>query len=123
MLGADVGYRGVRTGCPAGHQAQFVSCRPKTINTVLGPVRVIRAWYQCAGCRHGLVPNEQLGMAEDPSLSPGLRKMAARTATAVSFGKAAALLADLAGVAVNAKTVERSAEASGAAARAAQHRG
>jgi hypothetical protein len=37
----------------------------------------------------------------------------------MSFGKAAALLADLAGVAVSARTIERSAEASGAAARAA----
>ena len=45
--------------------------------------------------------------------------MIARAGAEVPFGKAAALLADLAGVAVSARTIERSAEASGAAARAA----
>ena len=86
---------------------------------MLGPVRVIRAWYHCAGCNRGFAPrDEQLGVAGTP-LSPGLAEMIARAGAEVSFGKAAALLADLAGVAVNAKTVERSAEASGAAARAA----
>lgn len=83
LLGADVGYRGVRTGCPAGHQAQFVSCRAKTIDTVLGPVTVRRAYYQCAECGHGVVPKDaELGI-ENASMSPGVRKMAARTATAV----------------------------------------
>ncbi len=45
--------------------------------------------------------------------------MIARAGAEVPFGKAAGLLADLAGVSVSARTVERSAEASGAAARAA----
>ena len=52
-------------------------------------------------------------------LSPGLREMIARADAEVPFGKAAALLADLAGIAVSARTIERSAEASGAAAGAA----
>ena len=42
LLAADAGYRGPRAGCGAGHQAQFVSYRAKTIDTVLGPV-------SCAG--------------------------------------------------------------------------
>ncbi len=116
LLGADVGYRGVRTGCPAGHQAQFVSCRAKTIDTVLGPVTVRRAYYQCAECGHGVVPKDaELGI-ENASMSPGVRKMAARTATAVPFATAAGLLAELAGVGLTVKRVERAAEADGAAA-------
>ena len=116
LLGADVGYRGVRTGCPAGHQAQFVSCRAKTIDTVLGPVTVRRAYYQCAECGHGVVPKDaELGI-ENASMSPGVRKMAARTATAVPFATAARLLAELAGVGLTVKRVERAAEADGAAA-------
>jgi hypothetical protein len=43
--------------------------------------------------------------------------MIARAGAEVPFGKAAALLADLAGVTVSARTIERSAGASGAAAR------
>jgi hypothetical protein len=45
LLGADAGYLGPRTGCGAGHQAEFVSYRDKTVDTVLGPVTVSRAWY------------------------------------------------------------------------------
>ena len=48
LLAADPGYRGPRTDCGAGHQAEFVSYRDKTIDTVLGPVTASRAWYHCA---------------------------------------------------------------------------
>ncbi len=87
--------------------------------TVLGPVQVNRAWYHCGECKRGFAPrDEQLGVA-GTSLSPGVAEMIARAGSEVPFGKAAGLLADLAGVGVSARTVERSAEASGAAARAA----
>jgi hypothetical protein len=113
------GYAGPHAKCRAGHQAGYAGSRAKAVTTVLGPVQVTRAWYHCAGCGRGFAPrDEQLGVA-GTSLSPGLTQMIARAGAEVPFGKAAALLADLAGVAVNARTVERSAEASGAAARAA----
>ena len=34
LLTADAGYRGPRIGCGTGHQAEFVSYRPKTVDTV-----------------------------------------------------------------------------------------
>ena len=43
LLAADAGHRGPRADCGAGHQAEFVSYRAKTIDTVLGPVTVRRA--------------------------------------------------------------------------------
>ena len=44
LLAADPGgRRGPGTDCGAGHQAEFVSYRDKTIDTVLGPVTVSRA--------------------------------------------------------------------------------
>ena len=58
LLTADAGYRGPRIGCGTGHQAEFVSYRPKTVDTVLGPVTVNRAWYHCATCGHGLAPRD-----------------------------------------------------------------
>ena len=119
LAGDGDGYAGPHVKCASGHQAAFASRRPKAITTVLGPVRVMRAWYHCRDCGHGFAPrDEQLGAAGTP-LSPGLREMIARAGAEVPFGKAAALLADLAGVAVSARTIERSAEASGASARAA----
>jgi hypothetical protein len=86
---------------------------------VLGPVRVSRAWYHCAGCKHGLAPRDaQLG-AGRATASPGLAEMIALAGAEVSFGRAAGLIAGLAGITVSARTIERSAEAAGAAARAA----
>jgi hypothetical protein len=116
LLAADAGYRGPRADCGAGHQAVFASCRAKTFDTVLGPVRVTRAWYHCRQCGHGLAPKDaELGV-ERASMSPGLAKMTARAATAVPFAKAAGLLAELAGIGLTVKRVERSAEATGTAA-------
>jgi len=119
LLATDTGYRGPRVECGAGHRAVFVSYRDKTIDTVLGPVKVRRAWYHCAACGHGLAPKDaELGTGRG-SMSPGLAKMTARAATAVPFAKAAGLLAELAGIGLTVKRVERSAEASGTAAAAA----
>jgi hypothetical protein len=117
LAGGDDGYAGPHVKCGAGHQAGYAGSRPKTVSTVLGPVQVDRAWYHCRDCERGFAPrDEQLGVA-GTSLSPGLAEMIARAGAEVPFGKAAALLADLAGVTVSARTIERSAEASGAAAR------
>jgi len=119
LLGADAGYRGPRTDCGAGHQAAFVSYREKVIDTVLGPVGLRRAWYHCPACGHGLAPKDaDLGVC-GASMSPGLAKMTARAAAAVPFAKAAGLLAELAGIDLTTKRVERSAEATGAAVTAA----
>jgi hypothetical protein len=119
LAGDDEGYAGPHAKCGHGHQAGYAGARAKTITTVLGPVQVMRAWYHCGECGHGFAPlDERLGVAGTP-LSPGLTQMIARGGAEVPFGKAATLIKDLAGVAVSAKTVERSAEAPGATARAA----
>ena len=119
LLAADPGYRGPRVDCGQGHQAEFVSYRDKVIDTVLGPVTLTRAWYHCAACGHGLAPRDsELGVA-GVSLSPGLAAMNDQAAATGPFAGAARLLADLAGVRLTAKRVERPAEASGAAQAAA----
>ena len=118
-LAGEDGYAGPRAGCGCGGQAAYAGSRDKTVTTVLGPVRITRAWYHCRRCRHGFAPRDgQLGVA-GATLSPGLAEMTALAGAEVSFARAAGLLAGLAGVTISARTVERSAEASGAAARAA----
>jgi hypothetical protein len=119
LLAADPGHRGARVECGAGHQAEFASYRAKTIDTVLGPVTLRRAWYHCGQCRHGIAPRDAELSVGQASMSPGLRTMTARAAAAVPFAKAAGLLAELAGIALTTKRIERSAEADGAAASAA----
>ena len=119
LLAADPGYRGPRVPCGQGHEAEFVSCRDKVIDTVLGPVTLTRAWYHCAACGHGLAPRDAgLGVA-GTSMSPGLRAMNEQAAAAGPFAKAARLLENLAGVRLTVKRVERAAEASGTVAAAA----
>jgi hypothetical protein len=89
LLAADPGYRGPRIDCGAGHQAEFISCRDKTFDTVLGPVTLSRAWYHSAGCKHGLAPRDAgLGVAGVP-MSPGLTAMNDRAAEASGAVKAA----------------------------------
>jgi hypothetical protein len=127
LLSADPGYRGPRVACGNGHEARFTGYRRKVIDTVVGEVRLRRAWYHCARCKrgrkrgHGLAPRDaELGVAGQ-SMSPGLAAMTAMAGAAAPFGKAARLLEGLAGIRLTVKRVERAAEAAGRSA-AAAHR-
>jgi hypothetical protein len=71
LLGLDSGHRGPRIDCGAGHQGEFVSYRDKSLDTVLGPVTLSRAYYHCTDCSQSVVPkDDELGVA-GASLSPG----------------------------------------------------
>lgn len=119
LLAADPGHRGQRIPCGSGHVAVFVSYRAKVIDTVLGPIRLQRAYYHCRACQAGIVPRDAELDVCAASLSGGLRAMIARTGAAVPFAQAAALIKDLAGITLSTKRVERAAEEAGAAAAAA----
>jgi hypothetical protein len=119
LLAADGGHRGPRVDCPAGHQANFAGYRDKTVDTVLGPVSVHRAWYHCVACGHGFAPKDaELGVAGQ-TMSPGLAKMSARAAAAVPFTPGADLVGELAGIKLTGRRLGRHAEADGTAAAAA----
>jgi hypothetical protein len=119
VLAGEDGYCGPHAKCGSGHEAVYAGVRARTATTVLGPVTLRRAWYHCAECRHGFAPRDlQLGIGGG-SLSPGLSEMTALAGAEVSFARAAGLLAGLASITLSPRTIERSAEASGAAARAA----
>lgn len=118
LLATDTGHRGPRIDCGAGHHAEFIGYRDKHLDTVLGRISVRRAYYHCAACGRGIAPrDDDLGITA-ASLSPGLRRMAARAGAAEPFATAADLLAELAGIRLTPKRIERSAEADGAAAAA-----
>lgn len=118
LLAAERGYRGPRVDCGAGHLAEFVAYRDKTVDTVLGPVSLSRAWYHCAACAHGLAPRDgELGVAGE-TMSPGLAKMSARAGAAVPFTPGAGLVGELAGITLTSRRLGRHAEADGQAAAA-----
>lgn len=113
LLSGDAGYRGPLTDCAAAHPARFVGYRDKTLDTVLGRIRLRRAYYHCGQCHTGTVPRDaDLGVTAT-STSPGLTAMTARAGAALPFAQAAGLLTELAGIEVNPKRVERCAEATG----------
>jgi hypothetical protein len=115
LVATDTGHRGPRIDCGKEHSAVFVGYRDKHLDTVLGRITVRRAYYHCAVCNRGIVPrDDDLGVT-GASLSPGLRSMTARAAAAQPFAAAADMLAELAGIRLSAKRIERSAETDGAA--------
>ena len=104
---------GLRQPCDCGGEAHYAGRSAKTFETVLGPLRLERAYYHCTGCGHGFFPRDRhLGM-EGTSLSPGVVRMTGSAAARVSFAEASALVSELAGVRVGAKQVERAAKALG----------
>src|SRR5215831_15626213 len=99
--------------CRCGGEAQFARRRSKQFHSVLGPLRLERAYYHCSCCGHGCCPRDrQLGI-ENTSLSPALTRMTGTVGAMVSFQEGSELLQELAGVVVEAKQVERTAEALG----------
>jgi hypothetical protein len=113
-LNADTSdERGSRTRCACGQEARLVGRRSKRVQSVLGPLQFERAYYHCSRCGHGFCPrDEHLGI-ENTSLSPALTRMVGTVGALVSFEEGSALLQELAGVPVDAKKVERTAETLG----------
>ena len=100
--------------CECGHMARYAGRRGKTFESVLGPLKLQRAYFHCPACGHGFCPRDrQLGL-ENTSLSPAVTRMVAAVGAMVSFEEGSQLLNELAGVAVEARQVQRSAEALGA---------
>ena len=101
--------------CRCGHTARYVGRRAKTLRTALGAMTLERAYYHCACCRTGFCPRDRTLGIDGTTLSPAATRMTAAAAARVSFKEASTLLDELAGLAVDPKQVERTAEAVGRA--------
>jgi len=120
LLNSDHGgHRGPRVACGGGHQAEFIDYRPKQLQTILGAVRSQRAYYHCAECpaeHRGVIPKDHDLDVVGTSFSPGLRRLMARVGAQEAFAAASQDLAELAGVVVPSKAIERTTEAAGVSA-------
>jgi hypothetical protein len=113
-LNADTSdHAGPMLPCACGQSARYVDRRGKNFESVLGPLRLERAYYYCELCESGLCPRDRALGLEGGSLSPGVLRMAGLVGAMVSFEEGHELLRDLAGVDVPTKHVERAAEALG----------
>jgi hypothetical protein len=113
-LNADTSdHVGPQLPCSCGQWAQYRGRHEKSFESVLGTLRLERAYYYCEPCQGGFCPRDRTLGLEDFSLSPAVLRMVGSTATLVSFLESSTLLQELAGVQVNPKQVERAAEALG----------
>lgn len=113
-LNADTSdHTGSHLPCACGATAQYRGRHGKSFQSVLGALHLQRAYYYCPQCQSGFCPRDRALSLEDFSLSPAVLRMVGSAATLVSFVESSTLLRELAGVEVNAKQVERAAEALG----------
>jgi hypothetical protein len=107
-------HQGSHLPCRCGQHARYVDRRTKTFTSVLGELELERAYYHCSACQQGFCPRDRALKLERFPLSPGVLRMTGAAAALVSFEESSQLLKELAGISVNAKMVERAAEALGA---------
>jgi hypothetical protein len=100
--------------CACGGTADYIEMRPKSILTVVGWVKVLRAYYLCSNCHVGHAPMDKELDVERINFSPGVRRMMALVGHHAPFDFGRQEIASLAGLMVTAKAVERTAEAIGA---------
>jgi hypothetical protein len=114
-INADLSdFTGPHLPCSCGCPARYAGRRSKAFQSVLGELSLVRAYYHCRSCGHGFCPRDQALDLRDSNLTPGVVRMVGTVGAMVSFQEGSELLEELAGVRVDAKQVERYAEALGA---------
>ncbi|MFH1266639.1 MAG: ISKra4 family transposase [Planctomycetota bacterium] len=99
--------------CACGHAARYRGLRSKPLLTAVGPAEVSRPYYLCPHCHRGQFPADVELDIQDTEFSPGVRRMQAMVGQEVPFEHGRQQIRLLAGLEVNAKSVERTAEAVG----------
>jgi hypothetical protein len=121
-LNADTSdHAGAELPCSCGESAQYRGRHEKSFESVLGPLRLERAYYHCERCQGGFCPRDRALRLELFSLTPGVLRMTGSAAALVSFQESSSLLHELAGVKVSISQVQRAAETLGEAIAADEH--
>lgn len=99
--------------CPCGQRMRSRGRRGKGLLTTLGRVPFARSFYQCRPCSQGRFPDDERLDIVQTTYSPGVRRLMARAGSQSQFAQAAEDLHCYAGLTVEAREVERVAEAVG----------
>jgi hypothetical protein len=100
--------------CPVcGHEMQSLGRREKDVVSLMGAGTVSRRYYGCKRCRHHAAPLDVLAGIDKTSYTPNVRSGVSVLASAGPFEWTSAVLADIAGVAVSSKQVQRISESVG----------
>jgi hypothetical protein len=111
-----VGRQGQPRLCSRQHpprKMESTGVREKTIQTILGPVRLARSRYVCPACGAVEYPGDELIGVEGTGFSPGLRRLMTHAGSRESFREAAQDLQLYGAIHVAPKDVERTAETMG----------
>jgi hypothetical protein len=113
-LNADASdHAGPSLDCACGQPARYAGRRINVVQSVMGELKLDRAYYHCPLCSSGFYPRDrQLGI-EKTCFSPALVRMMGTVGSMVSFQESGQLLRELAGIGIDAGQVERGAEALG----------
>ena len=106
-------HAGPTLPCGCGEPARYAGRHDKTVESVLGPLTLSRAYSHCAVCETGFCPRDRALGVQRGSLTPGVLRMVGQVGAMVSFEEGHELLTALAGVDVPTTHVERAAEALG----------
>jgi hypothetical protein len=116
LHGVGAGRRQEPLVCADNHlpaRMESLGLRAKTLQTILGPVPWRRTAWRCPKCGRMDYPADRVLGVAGTGFSPGARRMMARAGARESFAGAAADLRLYAELKVDAKDVERMAEATG----------
>jgi hypothetical protein len=90
-----------------GLSYEFAGYRDKDVLTVLGPIKVKRAYYYSGVSSEGFCPKDKALDIEGTSFSPGVRRIMARVGAYRAFGLGHEDIKEMAGLDITAKEIER----------------
>jgi hypothetical protein len=109
-----LGYVGCHDACECGQRRKFVGYRTKQVVTLLGEVKLQRAYYHCRHCGSSSLPYDQQAGLCSAAASPGVSRAACLLGIEMPFAQAAQVLWELTGIRVSESTVARLAGRAGA---------
>ena len=92
--------------CECGGTLRYLSDRAKTLQTLLGPLEMKRAYYHCARCGKGQAPLARRLGVEGTRLSPALQEAMAFAEAEMPYERASHFLQRVAGLALSKDTYE-----------------
>lgn len=108
LLNADGGdYKGRSIMGDKGQVYEFMEYRDKDLLTVLGKVKVKRAYYYDRESSAGFCPKDKTLDIEGTSFSPGMRRIMGRVGAYRPFGLGHEDIKEMVGIDVTAKEIER----------------
>src|SRR3954463_11113289 len=109
------GYRGSSLSCPGCREsARFVGYRARVLQSLLGTIRLHRAYYHCRHCGRGTIPWDDALHLGPQALTPGAAEVVSLAGALDSFAEAGSLaLRKMAGLSASESPVERVSEATG----------